>query len=175
MSCSRKQGFYEYTSLIDEKITVMIGLSAEEADRRLSKDDHAPKWMKKTVDRAYSLIEMGLTRGDCQEYIRSRGFPLPYPSLCRRCPYKTELDILRMSRADPEGFEEWVELERNKLDAHSLRFSNLPEEKNHGAFSSTSGSVVPEVLEKAKQKYGHLSDRELTEARMAGHSVSSRY
>jgi hypothetical protein len=114
----------------------MIGLSAEEADRRLSKDDGAPKWMKETVDRVYPLIEMGWTRGDCQDYIRACGFPLPYPSLCRRCPYKTELDIIQMSRTDPEGFEEWVELERNRLDAHSLRFPDLPEEKNHGVFGS---------------------------------------
>ncbi len=73
-----KRGFHEYTSLIGRKITMMIGLSAEEAERRLSKDDKAPKWMKETVDRVYPLIELGWTRGDCQEYIRA-GLPSPLP------------------------------------------------------------------------------------------------
>ncbi len=169
----KKQGFHEYTSLSGQPIGVLIGFSAEEAGRRLSKDDKAPKWMKETIDRKYPLIEMGFSRKDCQGYMRSAGFPLPYPSLCRHCPYKSELDILRMSREDPDGFWEWVELERNKLDAHANRFPDLPEEKNHGVFGSA--TTLPIVLERAKEKYGHLSNRELTEARMAGHNVASRY
>ncbi len=173
VSLGNKRGFREFMALVGEKITVMIGLSAEEAERRLAKDDKAPKWMKETVNRVYPLIEMGWTRGDCQDYIRARGFPLPYPSLCRHCPYKTELDILRMSRDDPEGFTEWVDLERNKLDAHSRRFPDLPEEKNHGVFGAN--ATLPEVLERAKEKYAHLTDAQLSEARMAGHGVASRY
>lgn len=173
VSWGAKRGFREYTSLTGEKITIIIGLSAEEAGRRLSKVDGAPKWMRETVERVYPLIELGWTRGDCQDHIRKQGFPLSYPSLCRRCPYKSELDILRMSRQDPEGLAEWVELERNKLDAHSLRFPDLPEEKNHGVFGAD--TTLPEILYRARRKYGHLSDRVLSEARMSGHGVASRY
>lgn len=173
VSWGAKRGFREYASLIGGKITVMIGLSAEEAERRLSRDDKAPKWMKESIDRVYPLIEMGWTRQDCQDYIRSRGSPLPYPSLCRHCPYKTEVDILRMSRDDPEGFYEWVELERNKLDAHARRFPNLPEEKNHGVFGAK--TTLPEVLEKAERAHGHLGEEELDEMRMGGHGVGSKH
>lgn len=55
VSFGSKRGFHEYTALIGEKITVMIGLSAEEAGRRLSKNDKASKWMRETVERVYPL------------------------------------------------------------------------------------------------------------------------
>lgn len=78
-----------------------------------------------------------------------------------------------MSREDPEGFGEWVELKRRKLDAHAQRFPDLGPEKNHGVFGAS--TTLPEILEKAEQKYGRLTNVELSEARMAGHRVGSRY
>lgn len=169
----RKKGFYEYTALTGRKLRMMIGLSSGEVGRRLKKQKDVPLWMGRTVERVYPLVEMGWDGKRCQEYILGSGFPLPVPSLCRRCPYKGELDVLRMSRDDPEGFTEWVELERNKLDAHSERFPHLPEERNHGVFGAN--TTLPDVLAKAEEKYGHLSDEELDGMRMEGHAVGSKY
>ncbi len=78
-----------------------------------------------------------------------------------------------MSRDDPEGFTEWVELEKNKLDAHAQGFPDLGPEKNHGVFGAN--TTLPQVLEKAEEKYGHLSDAELNGMRMEGHAVGSKY
>lgn len=168
----KKSGLYEYTRLTGEKIRVIIGIAAGE-EKRVAADKGVPAWMTHNIERQYPLIELGWDRKACQEYIRSLGYDLPPPSLCMRCPYKQKTDLLLMSRKNPEAFEEWVELERNKLDAHSRKYPDRPGDKNHGVFGA--GTTLPSVLEEAKKEHGHRSLEELEEIRMAGHHVASTY
>lgn len=170
----RKRGLYSYTSLTGEKIRVLIGISAEEAGRRIDPDDNVPQWMKANVERLYPLADMGMDRADCQDYIASVGHPVPYPSLCKFCPFKTELDVLYMARFEPEDWQRWVELEANKLAAHTARFPDLPASKNHGVFGE--GTDLRSVLQRAREKYRHYTDADLVEHRFShGHCVGSRY
>lgn len=169
----RKRAFYEFVELAGRKLDVMIGISAEETGRRLAREDAVPVWMRRTVRRLYPLAEMGWDRKRCQDFIRDTGFDLPIPSLCRRCPYKNELDVLLMSREDPQGLAEWVELERRKLAAHAGRFPDLPLAKNHGVFGPN--TTLPEVLERAREEHGHLATERLRRIRMEGHGVGSKY
>ena len=100
--------------------------------------------------------------------------PVPYPSLCKFCPYKSAVDVLYMSRRAPADYGRWVELERNKLAADPERSPHLPPEKYHGVFGQN--STLPEVLERAVAEHGHMTDEELEEHRMNhGHAVASKY
>lgn len=171
----KKSGLYEYPRLTGEKIRVIIGIAAGE-EKRVAADKAVPPWMTHNIERQYPLIDLGWDRKACQEYIRSLGYTPPPPSMCKRCPYSQRTDILLMSRKDPEAFAEWVELERNKLDAHARKYPDRPQEKNHGVFGA--GTTLPSVLEEAEREHGHLSLEELEELeeiRMAGHQVASTY
>jgi hypothetical protein len=108
-----------------------------------------------------------------QEYIRSLGHPVPFPSLCKFCPFKSDLDLYYQWRFERPDYERWVELERAKLDAHAERSPHLPPERNHGVFP---GRTLPEVLSDARRKYAHMTDAELHDHRMNhGHGVASKY
>lgn len=168
-----KKGLYEYTALAG-KIDVLIGFTAEEANRRVDDTDAAPKWLGANVRRLYTLAELGMERPDCQNYIREAGHPVPYPSLCKYCPYKSKRDIYYMARFNYPDYAKRVAMEEAKLGAHHERFPELPPAKNHGVFGS--GTTLPAVLAEATRLYAHLSDEELHDHRMNhGHTVSSKY
>lgn len=167
----RKRGLYEYVELTGQRIRVLIGFTVDEFDRRVDeKDPNVPVYMKQCIERVFPLAELGMTRSDCQEYIAHKGHPVPYPSLCEFCPFKDEKDLLYMWRFKRDRYLRWVELEQNKFDTWR---GHIPPEKNHGVWP---GKSLPEVLEKAKIKYGHLSDEELEHHRMThGHCVKSKF
>lgn len=171
VSHGRKQGLYEYTALTGQPIRMLLGIAAGE-EGRIAKEDSAPQWMKRTIARQYPLVHLGWDRRACQDYIRSRGYALPIPSLCRMCPFKDEAGLALMEREDPEGLAEWMALEKAKLDSSAHKFPDLPPEKNFGVFARRS---LPQALEDARKRYGHLSDEELHKIRMDGHGVNSCY
>ncbi len=71
------------------RIRVLIGITAEEAEKRVNDDEEKiPVWMRETADRVYPLVELGMTRADCQDYARSHGLPVPFSSLCKFCPLR---------------------------------------------------------------------------------------
>lgn len=168
-----KKGLYEYVSLTGEKIRMLIGLAAGE-EKRIARDDNAPAWMRATISREYPLAsDLGWNRADCQNYIRSVGYEPPRPSLCRHCPYKTDLELLLMTKEDPEGFEQWAELEQNKLAKFEREYPERPASRNHGVFGANTD--LRTVADQATEKYAHLSVEELREIRMRGHQVGSSY
>lgn len=73
----KKKGLYEYVALAGQKIRVLIGVSAEEAKKRIDPGEKGPPWVVHNVERLYPLVELGMTRADCQDYIRSLGFTPP--------------------------------------------------------------------------------------------------
>lgn len=90
---ANKKGLYEYVELLGEKITVMIGFDANEIDRRADPEEVVPPWMSACIERVYPLADLGMTREDCNDYIRSKGHPAVFPSLCVFCPFKTHFDV----------------------------------------------------------------------------------
>lgn len=174
----KKNGLYEYTALVGEKIQVLIGIAADEAKDRIDHSERVPSWMANNIQRRYPLADLGWNRADCQNYIRSFGTEPPPPSLCVMCPFKTPEQVLLTAIENPSAYAFWVRLEANKLAAHEKRFPHLPQEKNHGVFGS--GKTLPGVVEDTRRKYGHLSEQELEELlhenRMNhGHCVGSKY
>jgi hypothetical protein len=169
--CGRKRGLYRYKEHFG-RLPVMLGIAKGE-ERRAKGNDTGPTWMQRCINRVYPLIELGLGRTDCQEVIRELAGEVPFPSMCRFCPFKSDRQVLLMSRRDPEGLERWMELEQNKIDAWAERTA-AKGTKNHGVW--TDGRLLPDVLEDARAEYGHLTTEELEADFFShGHCVSSTY
>ena len=171
MAHGRKRGLYEYVKLTGQKIRVLIGFTVDEVERRVENNqDNIPVFMEKNIERVFPLAELGMTREDCQEYIKSKGHPLPPPSFCEFCPFHDMKGLLYKYRFEKPRYDRWVQLEQNKFDAWA---GVVPPEKNHGVWP---GKSLPQVLEIAREKYGHLSDGDLIEHRMThGHCVSTKF
>lgn len=167
----RKKALYRYRERYGP-VPVMLGIAADEEERAKG-NDTGPKWMQRTVRRIYPLVEMGMDREDCQQKIQELGGTVPRPSLCRRCPFKREEDLLLMERNDPEALKEWIRLERQKLEAWS------EECEDRGIENATvwgDGRTLEEVLEDAREKYADATMSEIEEnAFSEGHCVATTY
>ena len=166
VATGNKQGLYNFVRR-HGRIRMLLGMAAGE-ERRVASGEGDTPWMRDCIERVYPLIDLRMDRARCQEYIRSVGMPVPVPSNCMLCPYRSEIELLWLSRSHPDAYTEWVDLEAAKL----ARFAHKGE-RNLGVFGTRR---LPEVLRDATSKYGHLSDAELEEHRMShGHCVASKY
>lgn len=165
---SRKKFIKNYCT-IHGKIPVIIGIAKGEESRCSA--DSPMKWMKNCIQRIYPLIDIGFDRQQCQDYIQGLRLPLPPPSNCMHCPYLSEIELLWLYRNLPDEFWDWVKMEKCKVKKWEM--IGLSNEKNMGVFGL---KMLPEVLQGAIKKYGHLSNEELFEYKMShGHCVMSKY
>jgi 3'-phosphoadenosine 5'-phosphosulfate sulfotransferase (PAPS reductase)/FAD synthetase len=149
------------------QINVLIGIAAGE-EKRVAKKTGS-KWMDTAINRVYPLIEWGWDRDDCQKFIAGSGVEVPIPSNCMCCPYVNEVELLWLHRFYPDMYDQWVEIESNKL----TEWWHLGVDKNLGVFGT---DTLPEVLERAKKQHGHMTDEELMAYKMThGHCVASKY
>ena len=160
-----KKAMVEYAKTYG-RVNVLIGFSAGE-ETRVAPPDSGHPWMQKSVKRVYPLIDLSLTRQMCQEYIRSVGHVVPYPSNCQRCYFMSKQELLWMFRNIPEVFWEWAMQERAKLE----KFAHLGS-SNLGVFGK---KTLVQTLIRAIREYGHLTDAELDEYKMNHGCVKSKY
>jgi 3'-phosphoadenosine 5'-phosphosulfate sulfotransferase (PAPS reductase)/FAD synthetase len=149
---------------------MILGYTKGEESRCATEEDVAndDEFMRAAVRRRYPLIEWGWTRLDCQAYLRSVGAPVPVPSQCLGCHFKSKLDVWWTYRFYPEWIAKWIEYEARKI----AKFANRPG-PNHGVFGK---ALLPEVLAEAEALYGHMTDEELQAKRMThGHCISLRH
>jgi 3'-phosphoadenosine 5'-phosphosulfate sulfotransferase (PAPS reductase)/FAD synthetase len=152
-----------------QKIRVIIGIAKGE-EERLS-EEMPLSWMRKSIERVYPLIEEGIDRQGCQDYINSLKLPLPLPSNCMCCMYLSLQELLWLYRNKRSRYERWVLRERKKIEKWDKR--GLPREKNLGVFGE---KLLPEKLAEAQEKYGHWTNEQLYEYKMShGHCVKSGY
>lgn len=113
------------------KIRVVIGFAKGEEDRLATPPPQldfgpivlaaAPKqkqrdlWMAEAIDKKFPLMDLGMDRAACQDFVRSAGQPIPFPSSCSRCPYASAQDVIRLARRHPELWAEWKEIEATGL------------------------------------------------------------
>lgn len=94
-------------------VTAWIGISVDEAHRmKPSRKDY--------VTNRWPLIERGLTRTDCLEWMKAKGYPTPPRSSCVFCPYHNDREWYELKTFDPESFEKAVIFERRFSKAVSL-------------------------------------------------------
>lgn len=83
---------------------VGIGISVDEADRM--RDSSQP-----FLRNAYPLVELGLSRSDCQKLIADAGLPPAPRSACWFCPFARPARWLEMREQRPELWAQAVALE----------------------------------------------------------------
>lgn len=92
-----------------EPAHVGLGISIDEFHRM--RTDSGIAWQANV----YPLIDLRLSRRDCQHIISDAGLPIPPKSSCWFCPYKRRVDWQRMKTAAPNLFMNAVVLEQDIL------------------------------------------------------------
>lgn len=87
-------------------VTQWIGISWDEL-QRMKPSRHA--WTQSR----WPLVEMGIRRHQCVEWMRKNGFPDPPRSSCKYCPYHSDTEWRRLKNEEPEDFAEAVQFERD--------------------------------------------------------------
>ena len=167
-SYGRKSAFYEFQK-DHGKVRVLLGIAKGEEKRASQNGDSPFQWFNECIEKVYPLIELGLNRQNCQDYISKCGYKIPFPSNCILCPFMSLQELLYLFRYDRDNFDLWVLLESNKIQ------NNLHKgDKNLGVWGTT--KLLPEMIEIAIEKYGHMTKEELIEYKMShGHCVKSKY
>lgn len=95
------------------RLVQWIGISMDEATRmKPSRDAWAAiRW---------PLIELGMTRHHCLEWMKKRGFPIPPRSACVYCPFHSDAEWRRLRDKEPEEFLKAVVFERDLQKAHAV-------------------------------------------------------
>lgn len=162
----RKRAIKEFVKE-NTKIKVLLGIAKGEEKRASSNEDSPSVWMRNCIDKTYPLLDLGMDRQACQDYISSVGHEVPFPSNCILCPFMSHQELLYLYRYNRYWYDKWVELEANKIEA------NKHVENNMGVWGK---KLLPEVLQIAIEKYGHMTYEELHEYKMShGHCVMSKY
>lgn len=106
---------------IDYKVRVVSRWIRDNADTDetqvaigISTDEYQRASRRKDIDgeRAiYPLLDLNLSRSDCQNIISDAGLPVPRKSSCFFCPFHKPSHFAEMRRDDPELFQRAAELE----------------------------------------------------------------
>ena len=83
-----------------------VGISFDEADRQ------APSKVP-WIENRWPLLEQGMTREDCKDWMKMSGKPEPPRSSCKQCPYHSDATWLNMKENEPEDFADAVQWERD--------------------------------------------------------------
>lgn len=87
------------------KVVQWIGISFDELERV-----KASPWSW-AINR-HPLVDAGVTRQDCLDWMQDHGFPKPPRSACVFCPYHSDVEWLRLKNEEPAEFQKAVEWER---------------------------------------------------------------
>ncbi len=75
-----------------------IGISRDEVQRmKPARQDF--------ITNIWPLVDLGMRRGACLEWMKGKGFPKPPRSACVFCPYHDDREWQRLKRDEPEEFE----------------------------------------------------------------------
>lgn len=81
-----------------------IGISFDEAHRMKSS-------RQSFIENRWPLLEEGMSRQDCLDWMEEHGFPQPPRSACVFCPYHSDTEWVRLRDEEPEEFQRAVEWE----------------------------------------------------------------
>lgn len=82
-----------------------IGISRDEAHRMKDSPD-------KLTENRWPLIEQGMTRTHCLEWMARNGYDRPPRSACEFCPYHSDAEWRRLQLEEPESFARAIEDEQ---------------------------------------------------------------
>lgn len=82
-----------------------IGISLDEAIR-MKPAKHS--WVRNR----FPLLEINMTRSDCEDWLRQHDYPIPPKSACVYCPFKSDAEWVWLRDNDPEGFALAVQIDK---------------------------------------------------------------
>lgn len=83
-----------------------IGISLDEAHRMKPSRE---AW----CEHRWPLIDAGISRNDCLNWMKSNGYPTPPRSACVYCPYHSDKEWFRLKTEEPHEFARAVQFERD--------------------------------------------------------------
>lgn len=84
----------------------LIGISMDEIQRM--KDSG-----KRYIRNVYPLIDKGMSRWHCLEWMKENGYPMPPKSACTFCPYHDDAMWRDMKLNDPDSWDQAVAVDRH--------------------------------------------------------------
>ena len=99
------------------RVKSWIGISLDEAHRM--KPSRLP-W----IENRWPLIDKHLTRQDCLNWMKNKGYPTPPRSACIYCPFHSNDEWRRLRDEEPAEWEKAVIFEKNlqmvKAQTHNM-------------------------------------------------------
>lgn len=83
----------------------VVGISRDEVYRM--KPARLP-W----IENRYPLVDLGMRRWDCLQWLRRHGYPEPPRSACTFCPFRSLIEWRRLRDDDPAGWLDAVNIDR---------------------------------------------------------------
>ena len=167
IATGRKRGFIEFAQR-HGKIKMLLGIARGEEGRVADPAKIKERWRQQSITAVYPLIDLGLDRQGCQDYISSVGHSVPPPSNCILCPFMSEIELVWLYRFQRRDYKDWVKIERRKMEKHKALG-----DKN---FVVWGRRTLPHVLAKALERFDYLTDEQLQDYKMShGHCVKSKY
>lgn len=80
-------------------VNVQLGITTDEIERIAPSDS---QWLKNT----FPLVDLGMSREDCTEYLKAKSLPIPGKSSCVGCMYHNDLYWFNMRTNSPTEFKD---------------------------------------------------------------------
>lgn len=179
--CNRKKGIRAFAATYG-RIQVMLGIAKGE-ERRVADPERNPHdWYRASIANVYPLLDLGMDRAACQQFIAQQGQIVPPPSNCRCCPWLSLEELEYLRRFEPAHLSMWVDLEAAKLEKHRDKENVIVTtasggskvvNKNYGVWGVV---PLPKKITEAKERFADWSDERVREYRMShGHCVATAY
>ena len=85
-------------------VTVWMGISSDEVQRMKPNPKHY-------IENRWPLIEKGMYRWSCLEWMEKNEYPLPKKSACYFCPYHDDKTWLDIKQNDPDAWDDAVKVD----------------------------------------------------------------
>jgi hypothetical protein len=182
----RKAGIREFAAS-NGKIRMIIGIAKGEERRMQDAKSNPKRWYRDSIENVYPLVEEGMDRAACQEYLHSRNMYV-IPSNCMACPFMSLEELEYLRRFHPDSLSDLVQLEANKLLKHKDKESIIVTDDDGDPVLNRNGEVktvnknygvwgvvrLPEKIKEAAIKLSDWSDDDIKGYRYShGHCVAN--
>ena len=121
-----------------EPAHVWVGISLDEVHRMKSAKE---AW----IEKRHPLIELEMSRWDCQKWLRRMDYPVAPRSACTICPYRHDSEWRQLRDSDSSGFEGAVRLDKIIRPGFKSRLSKEDDRRTGKLYLHRSMKPLDEV------------------------------